>query len=95
MKRVDVANDLGLAFVDDQPSLDDLIAERALPSAPEPDRARRGRLVAKALAGQFALELSEGQKHVERQTPHALRRVEGLCHRNEADALGVELAQQR
>jgi hypothetical protein len=34
-------------------------------------------LVADALAGDFALELGEGEQHVERQPPHRGRR---LCH---------------
>src|ERR1700731_4879109 len=51
----------------------------------------RGRnLVTDALAGDLALELGEGEQHVERQAPHGGRRVELLRHRHEGCVMGVE-----
>ena len=47
-------------------------------------------LVADALAGDLALELGEGQKHVERQPPHGCRGVELLRHRDKRNVLVVE-----
>ena len=43
--------------------------------------------VVNPLAGDLALELGEGQQHVEGQPPHAGGRVEGLGHRDEVDAV--------
>src|SRR5215218_4953992 len=49
-----------------------------------------GKLVADALACDLALELGEGQQHVEGEPPHAGRGVEGLGHRDERDLVGIE-----
>jgi hypothetical protein len=47
-------------------------------------------LVADALAGDLTLELGEGQQDVQGQPPHRGGGVEGLGHRHERGALGVE-----
>jgi hypothetical protein len=51
---------------------------------------RGGDLVADALAGYLALELGEGQQHIEGQPSHRGRRVELLRDRHERHALGIE-----
>ena len=61
-------------------------------AAPHPHALGAGRrnLVANALAGHFALELGEGQQHVERQAAHAVCRVERLGDRHERHLIAVE-----
>ena len=66
------------------------IPQRHHAADPDASLFRRGDLVANALAGDLSLELGEGQEHIQSQPPHAGRRIEGLRHRNERDALGVE-----
>jgi hypothetical protein len=55
---------------------------------------RGGDLVPDALARNLPLELGEGQQHVEGQPSHAGRGVERLGHRDEEDAMGIELLDQ-
>src|ERR1700730_2016260 len=50
----------------------------------------RGDLVADAFAGDFPLELDEGQKNIQRQPPHAGGGVELLGDRHEGDAATVK-----
>ena len=49
-----------------------------------------GEFVANALGRHLALELREGQKDIEGQTPHARRRVKGLRDRDEACSGSIE-----
>ena len=72
----------------------DPIAERDHAAHPDALPLRGGDLVADPLAGDLALELGEGEEHVQGQPPHAGGRVEGLGHRDERDAMGVEQLDQ-
>ena len=67
-----------------------LIAERHHAADPDALLLGGGDLVADALSRDLALELGEGQQHVEGQSPHAGGGVEGLGDRDERDAVGVE-----
>ena len=80
----------GFGFVDDEFAIFDPIAERHHAADPDPLLLRGGDLVANALASDLALKLGEGEQHVQGQSTHAGRRIEGLRHRNKRDALGVE-----
>src|SRR5829696_8203268 len=67
------------------------VAERHYATHPDALLLRCSNLVPDALARDLALELSEGQQHVEGEPPHAGRGVEGLGHRvlvEELDQLG-------
>ena len=68
----------------------DPVTERHDAADPDPALLRRRDLVADALTRDLALELGEGQQHVERQPPHAGRRVERLSDRHERHAADVE-----
>ena len=68
----------------------DVVAERRQAAHPHALPLRGGDLVADPLAGDLALELGEGQQHVERQPAHGGRGVELLGHRDERDAAAVE-----
>ena len=46
------------------------------------------------LSCDLALELRERQEHVQRQSPHARRRIERLGHRDEGHIVGVEKLDQ-
>ena len=70
--------------------LSGLIAERHHASHPQPLALGGADLVADTLAGDLALELGEGQQHVQRQPAHAGRRVEGLRDTDERDAVAIE-----
>src|SRR3984893_14466478 len=72
------AHDFRLAFDDHELAVLRLIAERRHPPHPHPLLLRGGDLVANALADDLALELREGQQHVEGQAPHRGCRVELL-----------------
>ena len=78
----DRPNRFGLGLVDDEFSVFDVVAERRLAAHPKSLLLRRRDLVADALARNLALELGEGQQHVERQPPHAGCRIEGLGDRD-------------
>src|SRR5215204_163764 len=68
----------------------DPVAERHYATHPDALLLRCSNLVSDALARDLALELSEGQQHVEGEPPHADRGVEGLGHRDERDAVLIE-----
>ena len=87
------AHDLGFFLVDRQGArviLRRLVAKRH--SAPHPHALGLGgrNLVADALARHLALELGEGQQHVQCQAAHAGRGVEGLGDADEADPAAIE-----
>src|SRR5271166_5258493 len=69
---------------------DAAIAERNGSSDPNPLALGGGDLIAHPLADHLALELGEREQHIERQTPHARGRVEGLRHRDEGDTMLVK-----
>ena len=79
-------DELGLVFVDMEGAVFDPVAERNRSAHPDALSFRGGDLVADFLAGDLALELGEGQQHVEGKSPHAGGRVEGLGHRDKGDA---------
>ena len=66
------------------------IAERGLPAHPHALLLRRGDLVADLFSRDLALELGEGEQHVEREATHAGRRIERLGDGHERYALCVE-----
>src|SRR3984893_2531841 len=84
------ANGLGVVWNDNKLFGFGPIAERHGAADPEPFALRGGDLVTHALADHLALELGEGQKHVERQPAHAACRVEGLGNRHERRLMAVE-----
>src|SRR6476620_10386725 len=86
----DQPDDFGLTLLDEELPVLKPVAERN--NATDPDSLLlRGRdLVADALACDLPLELREGEEDVERQPPHARRRVEALSDGNEGYALTVE-----
>src|ERR1700730_18723653 len=59
-----------LRLIHDQIAVLDVVAERYVAAHPHALLLRRRDLVADALAGDLALELGEGEQHVERQAPH-------------------------
>ena len=79
-----------LGLVDAERAPVPVIAERHDAAHPEPLSLGGGDLVPDALGRHLALELRKGEQHMERQPPHAGRGVEGLGHRDEARAGGVE-----
>jgi hypothetical protein len=85
-----IANEFGFAFDHMESAVFDPVAERDRSAHPDALPLRGGDLVADPLASDLALELGEGQQHIEGQPPHAGCRVEGLGHRNEGDAVRVE-----
>ena len=89
----DRANRSGFGLVDDERTRalgGEVVAERHVATHPHALRLGGGDLVADALAGDLALELCEGQQHVERQPAHAGGGVEGLGDADEGDVLPVE-----
>ena len=72
----------------------DPIAERNDAAHPDALPLRGGDLVADPLAGDLALELGEGEQHIERQPAHAGGGVEGLGDRDERDVMRVEQLDQ-
>jgi hypothetical protein len=76
-------NDLHLAVDDDELAVLRLIGERRHTAHPHPLLYRGGDLVADAFADDLALELREGQQHIQDQAPHRGRRVKLLRDRNE------------
>src|SRR6202030_3053413 len=89
-----IAHDLGVLVDDMQRPILNAIAERDHPAHPDAPLLRGGDLVPYALARDLALELGEGQQHIEGQPPHTGRRVERLGDRDEADAVRVEQLDQ-
>jgi hypothetical protein len=79
-----------LRLIDDQLAVLDVVAERHVAAHPHALLLRRGDLVADALAGDLALELGEGEQHVERQAPHGGRRIELLRHRHKGRIVRIE-----
>ena len=75
--------DLQLAFMHD-------IAKWHIAAHPHAPGLGCGDLVADALPGDLALELREGQEHVERQPAHARGGVELLRHRDEGGTACIE-----
>lgn len=86
----DVADRLGLAFNDHQFPVADLVAQRGPPAHPHSLGLRRGDLVPNAFPRDLAFELSEGQQHVEGESPHRGGGVERLGDGDERDVRGVE-----
>ena len=68
----------------------DPISERNDASHPDALPLRGGDLVPDSLAGDLALELGEGEEHIQGQSSHAGRRVELLGDRDERHLMGVE-----
>jgi len=66
----DAAHRLRLGRVDGERALAGIIADRHIAAHPHSLFLRGGDLVADAFAGDLALELGEGQQHIERQAPH-------------------------
>ena len=81
---------LGLFWVHDQLAVAQVVAERHGPSHPHALALAGGDLVADALASDLALELREGQQHVERQPAHAGGGVELLGDGHEGGAMAVQ-----
>ena len=67
-----------------------VVAEGQGAAHPHAARLGGGDLVADALAGDLALELREGEQHVQRQPAHAAGGVERLGDADEADLVPVE-----
>ena len=86
----DVAYGRRFRFVDDEFAVLDVVAERGLAAHPHALLFGRRDLVADPLARDLALELGEGEQHVEREAAHAARRIERLRDRHERYALRVE-----
>ena len=89
----DGAHDLGLLLVDRQGArviLRRLVAKRHNAAHPHALGLGGRDLVADALARHLALELGEGQQHVQCQAAHAGRGVEGLGDADEADPTAIE-----
>ena len=86
----DVADQLGLAFVWDQPAVLDVVAKWRHAAHPHALALAGGDLVADALAGHLPLELGEGQEDVQHQPPHRRGGVELLRDRDEGHAIALE-----
>src|SRR3546814_129275 len=67
----DRMDDPGVVFDDSEAASIRTITERRCAAHPHAPLLRCGKLVADALGGHLALELGEGQQHVEREAPHA------------------------
>ena len=63
----------------------DIVAERRIAAHPDALLLGGGELVPDALAGDLALELGEGQQHIERQPTHRGGGVERLGDGDECD----------
>ena len=66
------------------------VAKGRLSRNPHAFLSRSGQLVADSLPGDVPLELREGEEHVEGESPHGVRGVELLGHRNERDPVPLE-----
>ena len=65
-----------------------------MPAHPHPASAGGGGLVADALADHLALELGEGEQHIERQPPHGGGSIELVGYGDELDPGPVEYLDQ-
>ncbi len=79
-----------LRLVDDEQAVLHVVTERQRPAHPHALGLAGSDLVANALAGDLALELGEGQQHVQHQPPHRGGRVDLLGNRAEAHTAAVE-----
>jgi hypothetical protein len=79
-----------LRLIHGQLALLDVVTERHIAAHPHALLLRGRNFVADALAGDLALELGEGEQHVERQTPHRGRRIELLRHRHKGRIVRIE-----
>ena len=79
-----------LGVVDDQQAVLDVVAQRRDAAHPHPFALGGGDLVADALTGDLALELREGQQHVEHQPPHRGGGVELLGDRDKGHVVALE-----
>lgn len=66
------------------------VAERNHAAHPHALFFRSSNLVANSLSCELTFKLGEGQKHVERESAHGIRRIELLRDGNKADFVGVE-----
>ena len=90
----DQPHPLGLLLHDDELLVLAGIAQRHHAADPQAPLLGGGDLVANALGGDLALELGEGQQHVERQPAHGGGGVEGLGDRDERHLMGIEQLDQ-
>src|SRR5208282_4980600 len=81
---------LGKSVIRHTQAITPVVAERYRAPHPEPLLLRRGNLVADPLAGHLALELGEGEQHIEREPSHRGGGVELLRNRHERYPVGVE-----
>src|ERR1700730_5495716 len=87
---VDLDNDAGLGVVDDELAVFDTKTQWRHAAHPHALFLGGGDLVADPFAGDFPLELGEGQKNIQGQPSHAGGGVELLGDRNERDAAAVK-----
>ncbi len=87
---VDLDNDASLGVVDDELAVFHVITQWRHAAHPHALFLGGGDLVADAFAGDFPLELGEGQKDIQGQPSHAGGGVELLGDRHERDAAAVE-----
>src|SRR5690349_14994699 len=81
---------VSLDLVNNETSVLQTIAERHAATHPHALGLRGRNLVTDALAGDLALELGEGEKHVQRQASHAACRIELLGYADERDAARIQ-----
>src|SRR5208337_1286598 len=86
----DVADGRGFRLIDDQTPLAPVITQRHRAAHPETLLLGSGDLVAAPLAGHLAVELGEGEQHIQREPTHRAGGIELLSHRHERHAVGVE-----
>ena len=83
-------NDCRLIFIDNQLLIHGIVSERRKAAHPHVLLLGGSDLVADALSRNLALELGEGEQHIEGQSPHGIGSVELLGDRNEGNAAGIE-----
>ncbi len=81
---------LCLLFIDEEPPVLDIVAERRQTAHPHALLFRRGDFVADPFTGHLPLKLGEGKKDIEGQPSHARGGVELLRDRYEGDTARVE-----
>ena len=86
----DMDDGASFLLVDDQLSVLHVVAKRRQAAHPHALLLGSCDLVADAFAGDFPLELGEGEQHVQGKPPHRGRGVELLGDRDEGDAPSVE-----